>query len=328
MNFKGCELGRHSSEKPAEPEKNSEPEVDVPLPKPVERKPMTPASKRPAFEAPCTKIEPIVNESFKKQMDKLDLGKKCVPTPDGFIAVGTSCKNGGCKTSYDSPSSDDTFCVFHPGVPVFHEGYKFWSCCQKKTSDFSTFLSQVGCETGKHKWIKEEGESVSCRWDWHQTPSEVVVALYAKNYDYKKSFVKVNPVRLIVKLIFPQQNNAEFNIDVELSGIIDVEKTSFTMYSTKLEIIMPKAEGGHWMKLDFPRDTPKETVQQKQPIDKGAGGDQLRPNVAKKLVEEKESVKVEENDSDIDLDDLELAEGAMITELGELARTCQLVEES
>lgn len=319
LNFKGCTSGKHSNEKPIEPEKKTEPEID--MPQPVERKPITPVSQRPDFESPCTKLEPIVNPSFKKQMDELDLNQKSVVGADGSVPIGTSCKQGGCKSSYESPASDDAICVFHPGVPIFHEGYKFWSCCQKKTSDFQTFLGQVGCETGKHKWIKEEQESVACRWDWHQTPSTVVVAVYCKNYDYKKSFVKVNPVRLIVKLIFPLQNNAEFNIDVELRGLIDVSKTSATMFGTKIEITMPKAESGHWLKLDFPRDTPKdESKSEQKPIDNGAGGDHLKPTEVKKIVED--------NDSDVDLDDLELVQGAKIMELGELAKSCQLVEES
>ena len=323
LNFKGCTLGKHSSEKPSEPERKIEPELEMPIQQPVERKPLAPVSQRPDFETPCTKIEPTVNPSFKKQMDELDLTKQSVVNSDGVVQIGTSCKRGGCNKSYDSPASDDTICVHHPGFPIFHEGYKFWSCCQKKTSDFSTFLSQVGCETGKHQWIKEEQESVSCRWDWHQTSSNVVVAVYAKNYDYKRSFVKVSPVRLIVKLIFPQQNDSEFNIDLELRGIIDVSKTSVTMYGTKIEIVMPKAEGAHWVKLDIPRNTSKseaEDAPQPKPIDNGAGGDN------KKSAEVK--VVVEDNDSDVDLDDLELVQGAKITELGELARTCQLVDES
>jgi hypothetical protein len=32
---------------------------------------------------------------------------------------------------------------------------KFWSCCQRKTSDFQAFLEQAGCTEGKHKWIRD-----------------------------------------------------------------------------------------------------------------------------------------------------------------------------
>lgn len=316
LDFQGCTLGKHSNEKPAEPEKKFEPEVEAP--KPVERKPIN-TLKRPSFDTVCNKLEPTVNAAFKKQMDQLDLTKKSTFSDDGSFAVGTSCKRGGCNVSYESRTSDDTVCIHHPGKPIFHEGYKFWSCCQKKTSDFTTFLSQIGCESGKHKWIQEEQANVSCKWDWHQTPSTVVVAVYAKNYDYKKSFVKVSPVRLIVKLIFPQQANAEFNIDLELRGVIDVSKAFASMFGTKVEITMAKAEGGHWSKLDYPRDTSKEE-RHKETIQNGVAYDKPRAAETKNVIDD--------NDSDVDLDDLEIVEGAKITELGELARTCQLVEES
>ena len=32
--------------------------------------------------------------------------------------------------------------------------YKFWTCCQRRTSDFDEFLRQEGCTTGDHKWIE------------------------------------------------------------------------------------------------------------------------------------------------------------------------------
>ena len=33
---------------------------------------------------------------------------------------------------------------------------KFWSCCQRKTSDFDNFLDQAGCEKGNHLWVKKQ----------------------------------------------------------------------------------------------------------------------------------------------------------------------------
>jgi cysteine/histidine-rich domain-containing protein 1 len=32
---------------------------------------------------------------------------------------------------------------------------KYWSCCEKKTSEFDNFLSQAGCTEGLHTWFKE-----------------------------------------------------------------------------------------------------------------------------------------------------------------------------
>ena len=40
-------------------------------------------------------------------------------------------------------------------MPIFHEGMKYWSCCNRKTSDFQSFLEQAGCERGAHKWKKD-----------------------------------------------------------------------------------------------------------------------------------------------------------------------------
>ena len=32
-------------------------------------------------------------------------------------------------------------CQFHPGVPVFHDALKGWSCCKKRSTDFTEFLN-------------------------------------------------------------------------------------------------------------------------------------------------------------------------------------------
>ena len=64
------------------------------------------------------------------------------------------CYNRGCQKKYtpsDDPSKDENACVFHPGLPYFHDAYKIWSCCQKKSHDFNTFLSLPGCQHGPHE---------------------------------------------------------------------------------------------------------------------------------------------------------------------------------
>lgn len=62
---------------------------------------------------------------------------------------------------------------------------------------------------------------MQCRYDWHQTATTVVLAIYAKMYHYASSTVKCSPVRLCIGLVFPQQNDAEFNMDLELRGVSD-----------------------------------------------------------------------------------------------------------
>lgn len=143
-----------------------------------------------------------------------------VKTDPTQIEIGTSCKNGGCSVTYQGLDSVSSTCVYHPGVPIFHEGLKFWSCCQKRTSDFNAFLNQVGCERGSHVWKKEtNNEAVQCRWDFHQTGSFVVVSIYAKQYCPEASVIKLSPIRMYANIVFPEQSNGAFNLDVELKGV-------------------------------------------------------------------------------------------------------------
>lgn len=55
---------------------------------------------------------------------------------------------------YEGLMSDEKTCIYHSGTAVFHEGMKFWSCCEKKTTDFGAFMEQKGCTAGKHNWSK------------------------------------------------------------------------------------------------------------------------------------------------------------------------------
>lgn len=315
-------MGKHSDVKPVEAEKpkqcEQELEDKISDAKPKQNNPVQiDKTPRPDFNSPLTTLEPWVNPSYKQQMDSLDLttSMKGASLNDGEIPVGTSCKNGGCNCTYDSPKSDYSDCVYHPGVPVFHEGYKFWSCCQKRTSDFTAFMSQPGCEIGKHKWIKAETSDVSkIRWDYHQTASNVVIAIYAKMYDYKKSQVKINPIRLWVKLLFPQEKNSEFDMDLELRGIVNVEKASLKMFATKLEISLPKAEPGQWTRLNFPRETSTELQSINDENDKlteakinAMSNTGSKPVLPKREEEDKHFPgSGSDSDSDVDLDDIEI----------------------
>lgn len=45
-------------------------------------------------------------------------------------------------------------CRHHPGVPYFHDAYKGWTCCKKKSVDFTEFLNIKGCQLSKHSNVK------------------------------------------------------------------------------------------------------------------------------------------------------------------------------
>ncbi|XP_074657258.1 cysteine and histidine-rich domain-containing protein 1-like [Tubulanus polymorphus] len=62
----------------------------------------------------------------------------------------SQCYNKGCGKKFDPKVNDANECVHHPGEPYFHDGYKEWTCCKKKSRDFTEFLNSPGCTTGCH----------------------------------------------------------------------------------------------------------------------------------------------------------------------------------
>uniref|UniRef100_A0A8C6JQB3 Uncharacterized protein n=1 Tax=Melopsittacus undulatus TaxID=13146 RepID=A0A8C6JQB3_MELUD len=193
LSIKGCTKGFHSKEKPPEPCSQGQ-TSDNQKAKPCCLEPLLllfPSSDEPRQLLPIK-----VSRSLEQALEKLNLSSKDEALEGSWettaeVKVGTTCKNAACKT-YQGPESNTEVCTFHPGVPVFHEGMKYWSCCGVKTTDFSSFLEQPGCSRGPHCWAGKDKKAVSCRQDWHQTSSQVVVTVYAKNPLPALSSVKAN----------------------------------------------------------------------------------------------------------------------------------------
>ncbi len=82
----------------------------------------------------------------------------CVPPlSHKQLSPGTNCKRNACTCTYGGSEMSHKPCFYHPGVPVFHEGLKYWSCCKRKTTEFDTFMAQEGCARGdKHQWKVEK----------------------------------------------------------------------------------------------------------------------------------------------------------------------------
>lgn len=66
-----------------------------------------------------------------------------VEIPDGRV-----CRRKGCGTTYKKGASrQGETCVHHPGVPIFHEGSKGYSCCKRRVLEFDQFMKIEGCKT-------------------------------------------------------------------------------------------------------------------------------------------------------------------------------------
>jgi len=69
--------------------------------------------------------------------------------PEGSVV----CTNYGCGKHFldDEAHNTDTSCHHHAKGPVFHDTYKFWSCCDgKKAMDWEEFETIPKCCVGKH----------------------------------------------------------------------------------------------------------------------------------------------------------------------------------
>eukprot|EP00041_Stephanoeca_diplocostata_P011033 m.179189 g.179189 ORF g.179189 m.179189 type:complete len:298 (-) comp18386_c0_seq2:664-1557(-) len=176
---------------------------------------------------------------------------------NGPPKVGTQCVRNNCSNTYENEESTTKGCRYCPGEPVFHEGYKYWSCCDKrKTFDFEEFLAFPGCEqTDSCKWFKDETDVVEqkqCRFDWFQTPGDVVVSIFAKCIDPDQTTIQANANTLKVKFVY--ERTSTFELDLHLGGNVVVDKSSATLMSTKVDIKLKKADGGHWSGLEFNKE--------------------------------------------------------------------------
>lgn len=278
LSIAGCTKGPHNKEKPIEPVK---PDVKVSgekkeledlkpkfneyiiqAPKPVE------FIQRPSADEPLVDLQRKVAPSLNQALEKLRLAEEANHIEEkeeegSEVKVGTTCKNGGCMKTYNGPKTDEETCLYHPGVPIFHEGMKYWSCCKRKTSDFNTFLSQEGCNKGSHQWRKDTGNKVApCRFDWHQTGSQVTMSIYAKNSNPQLCSVEANSVSLKVHLIF--EGEKEFELSLSLWGVIDIYKSVVNLMASKVEVVMKKAEPMSWARLDLPPPKPTNEMKENQ----------------------------------------------------------------
>ncbi|XP_033739622.1 cysteine and histidine-rich domain-containing protein 1-like [Pecten maximus] len=260
LSIPGCAKGKHNEVKPPEAEKppKSDNEVIVCAPPRQPVKPKDP-NDRPSIAEPKQKLKCVVGASLKtvleKKLQELSLIQQNADT-DGKseeIKVGTSCKRNACKACYNGEDSNKEQCRYHPGIPVFHEGMKFWSCCQRKTSDFDNFLDQEGCEIGTHMWIVPESDKqkVACRTDWHQTPSTVTISVFAKVAVPDKCVIEANQVSCNIFITF-DGGKSVYEKQTELREVIDPAKSDVKMLGTKVEINLRKADSCSWSTLEMP----------------------------------------------------------------------------
>lgn len=272
LQFPGCAKGPHNPVKPEVPPK-PERSAEIYNQPVIVRKPISGdknAEPRPPDDEEMTALNKQVEPRLLAELDKVagaagahdSASSQSAPSDDGdSVAMGTACKNTGCRGTYQGPQSDRQVCFYHPGGPVFHEGMKYWSCCQRKTTEFDNFMAQEGCEQARHCWKKPQQEGASdpsggpvaahCRCDHHQGKAGfITLDVFAKLCVPEDCVVTANRVRCSVQLVFAAGKN-KFSRQFKLHDVIDPSQSYVNIRPTKVEILLKKVNAANWPSLEL-----------------------------------------------------------------------------
>ena len=92
---------------------------------------------------------------------------------------------------------------------------------------------------------------MECRQDWYQTQTTVILSVFAKNVDKENTNVKFFSDEIHVDARF--KDGKTYTWHSPLSQPIHPEASKFTILSTKIEIILAKANGISWASIE-PRE--------------------------------------------------------------------------
>ncbi|TEA09964.1 Cysteine and histidine-rich domain-containing protein 1 [Colletotrichum sidae] len=175
------------------------------------------------------------------------------------IPDGATCRRKTCSATYRKGAArDGESCVHHPGVPIFHEGSKGYSCCKRRVLEFDQFMKIEGCQTkNRHLFIgsgKKKGSSgngqeekvESVRNDFYQTPSTVIASFFLKKIVKDSAKIEFKAQSIAVDLPTSDSPPKRYTAEVPLFAPIDAEKSSYKVLGTKLEVTLAKAGGESW----------------------------------------------------------------------------------
>lgn len=142
MSIPGCTEGSHSTtDHPPKLEKKEVPVSE----QPAQTEPELPAVPRAPIAIPTPSANTAAEPAAPVETDDDD--------PALQIPEGKTCRRRACGVTYGEKeraaraNKGEEKCVYHPGVPIFHEGTKGYTCCRRRVLEFDQFMKLEGCET-------------------------------------------------------------------------------------------------------------------------------------------------------------------------------------
>uniref|UniRef100_A0A0N4ZPY3 Cysteine and histidine-rich domain-containing protein 1 n=1 Tax=Parastrongyloides trichosuri TaxID=131310 RepID=A0A0N4ZPY3_PARTI len=249
LSYPGCTKGFHSSEKPVDVVKASSNQMIRPEPKEevVQWNGLTKPAERNLEGREFVTININPSPGLLKAIDEEK--SKIKENESDVISVGACCRNAGCDIKYSGPETLATSCVHHPGTAIFHEGMKYWSCCNRKTSDFQSFLNQEGCTHGDHCFKKLE-TIVKVKHDWFSRSDFIHVNLYCKGSLPSSCIFKSNGLVLECE-VFYEFGEKQSKLTYELFGEIVPEESKVNIGERKIEIVLKQRTSDSWPRLFY-----------------------------------------------------------------------------
>jgi len=257
MAMPGCATGSHSEELP-----ESSPPVVASKPAPA---PLISAEGKEVYSSTPikTSLSPAVTKpAVVKATPPLPPPREVIEEEDDLdapVAEGTKCLRNGCKHTFvnDEVSrrdGEESNCRYHPREPIFHEGSKGYLCCKRRVLEFDEFLKIEGCKKGKHLFVKKkkadvlQEELVQCRIDHYQTPGQVRVSIFAKQVDKERSKVLFEEEQIHFDFFLAGSKRCTRTLN--LYGPIDPSTSSYTVFGTKIELVLNKRDIRSWNLLE------------------------------------------------------------------------------
>ncbi|KAI9622731.1 hypothetical protein H4Q26_015013 [Puccinia striiformis f. sp. tritici PST-130] len=227
MKIEGCATGIHSLEKPV---------ITAPVAAP---KLATEVESVDANASNYSDVFQPIKAEQTPQSQPVKPKPELEDSPESIVPDGTKCKRLACGITWNGLGNckrgelDKEECTYHPGTPVFHEG------CKQSSHLFTEIENNSN---------SNEEEIVESRFDFYQTPTSVIVSIFAKKIDQDQSTIKFDPSGVSVDLKLP--SNKRFRRTFNLFGLIDPAQSTYKILTTKCEMVLIKSDGRSWSNLE------------------------------------------------------------------------------